>query len=347
MTGGAGRLGQRALNRALLARQGLLERRTEGLAGSLAAVGGLQAQYAPALYVGAWSRFAGVERAAVTAALERRVVVQGTLMRATIHLVAAADYWPFALATRAARRQLFLRSRRGEVTDEDMADAARTLRGRLEDGPMLRRDAEALVGKVRAAGVGLWVDLLRVPPLVTWERRRADLWALAEAELPPPDLDPPAAVAHLLRSYLRGFGPASRHDIAGYTGLQLGDLDPVLAGVDLRRFRGEDDQELLDVPTGELPDPDSPAPVRFLPVWDAVLLVHARRTGVLPEDLRPRVFHTRNPHGTATFLVDGVVAGAWRPEGERIALEPYAPLDPAARRLVQEEAERLAAFHHR
>lgn len=339
------RLSGRALNRALLARQGLLERRAEGLAGGLVAVGGIQAQYAPALYVGSWSRFEGVERAAVTAALERREVVEATLMRATIHLVAAADYWPFAVATREARRRGFLRARKGEFTDEDMADAARLLRERLAGGPVHRRDAETLVGKARATGVGLWVDLLRVPPLGTWERRRADLWALAEAELAPPDLEPAAAVAHLAHSYLRGFGPASRHDLVSYTGLQLGDLDPVLAAMDLRRFAGPGDEELLDVPDGVLPDPDTPAPVRFLPVWDATLLVHARRTGVLPEDLRPRVFHVRNPHGTATFLVDGVVAGAWRPDGDRIALDPYAPLDPATRRAVEEEADRLAAFH--
>lgn len=340
-----GRLGRRALNRALLARQGLLERRTEGLTVALEQVGGLQAQYAPAMYVGSWSRFEGVQRGAVTEALERRVVVQGTLMRATIHLVAAADYWPFAIATRQARRQMFLRSRRGEVTEDDMADAARALRRRLEDGSVHRREAEALVGKARAAGVGLWVDLLRVPPLGTWERRRADLWALAEAELPAPDLDPGAAVAHLVRSYLRGFGPASRHDIASYTGLQLSDLDPVLGRMDLRRFTGPDDEELLDVSDGVLPDPDTPAPARFLPVWDAILLVHARRTGILPEDLRPRVFHTKSPHGTATFLVDGTVVGAWRPADNSIALEPYGHLDPATRPAVDQEADRLAAFH--
>jgi hypothetical protein len=339
-----GRLGQRALNRALLARQGLLARRPEGLAEALAQVGGLQAQYAPAMYVGSWSRFEGVERGALTAALEQRDVVQGTLLRATIHLVAPADYWPFAIATRQTRRRLFLRSRKGELTEQDMAEAAGVLRQRLQDGPVHRREAEALVGKARAAGVGLWVDLLRIPPLGTWERRRADLWALAEAELPPPDLDAPAAVAHLVRSYLRGFGPACRPDLVSYTGLPLADLDPVLEGLDLRCFRGPDGQELLDVGDGVLPDPDTPAPARFLPVWDATLLVHARRTGVLPEDLRPRVFSTRNPHGTATFLVDGMVAGAWRPDGERICIEPFVPLDPPSRRAVEEEADRLAVF---
>jgi hypothetical protein len=85
--------------------------------------------------------------------------------------------------------------------------------------------------------------------------------------------------------------------------------------------------------------------VRYLPTWDATLLVHARRTEILPEQYRPRIFTSRNPHSEATFLVDGQVAGVWRWDGERIRLEPFAPLDPAARRALEEEAERLAAFH--
>jgi len=339
------RLDRRRLNRALLARQGLLGRHAGGLVAGLERVGGLQAQYAPAMYIGSWSRIHGVQRAALTGALERRTVVQATLMRVTIHLVAAADYWPFALAVRDARRRSWLRSRRGEPGEQDMAEAARLLRERLADGPIRRREAEALVGKARVDGVGLWVDLLRVPPLGTWERRRADLWALAEAELPRPGgLEPDAARAHLLRSYLRGFGPASRADMASYTGCSLAEIDRGLAGLALRRFAGPDGGDLLDVPDGALPDPDVPAPVRLLPVWDATLLVHARRTGVLAEDLRARVFSTRNPHGVSTFLVDGTVAGAWRHDGERVALDPFRPLTAAERDAVEEEAARLAAF---
>lgn len=345
MSEAEGRLSTRDLNRALLARQQLLERRPEEIAVTLRRICGVQAQYAPAMYVGLWSRVEGLARGAVTAGLERREVLQGTLMRATIHLVAAGDYWPFALATRAARRSMFLRSWPGEVTEEGMAEAARVLRARLEDGPVHRRDAEALVGRACAAGVGLWVDLLRIPPLGTWERRRADLWALADRELPPPDITVGQAVEHLVGAYLRGFGPASRHDVAGFTGLPLGDLAPILGRMPLRRFTGPDDQELLDVPDGLLPDPATPAPVRFLPVWDASLLVHARRTAVLAEDLRPRVFSVKNPHGTSTFLVDGAVAGAWRVDGGRIALDPYRALDPVERSDVREEAERLEAFH--
>jgi hypothetical protein len=113
----------------------------------------------------------------------------------------------------------------------------------------------------------------------------------------------------------------------------------------LRRFRDEDGGELFDLPRAPLPDPDTPAPARFLPVWDATLLVHARRTGILPEEYRSRVFNVRTPQSTNTFLVDGEVAGTWRREKGRVELEPFGRIDRATRRELDAEAERLAAFH--
>ena len=105
------------------------------------------------------------------------------------------------------------------------------------------------------------------------------------------------------------------------------------------------DGELLDLPGAPLPAADTPAPVRFLPTLDAILLVHARRTGVLPERYRPRLFSTKTPHSFGTFLVDGAVAGTWRFADDRIVTEPFERLDAAARRELDDEAERLAAFH--
>jgi hypothetical protein len=337
-------LTRQELNRALLARQLLLERSTAALPRALERVGGLQAQYAPSMYVGLWSRLSAFERDALTRALERRSVVQATLMRTTIHLVSAADYWPFAVAVRQARRQSWLRVVRGP-TAAQMAGAARKLRSHLADGPLNRKAIEELLGKEAARGVGLWLDMVRVPPSGTWERRRADLYGLAEDWIAPVKITPAQAIEHLLRSYLRGFGPASRAHVASFTGLKLSDLTPVLKRVAPVRYRTADGGELLDLPDTPLPDPDTPAPVRFLPVWDATLLVHARRTGILPEDLRPRVFHVKNPHGTATFLVDGAVAGAWRYDDGRVTLDPWVKLDRATRRALDDEAERLAAFH--
>ena len=85
--------------------------------------------------------------------------------------------------------------------------------------------------------------------------------------------------------------------------------------------------------------------MRFLPTWDATLLVHARRAGILPEEHRPKIFHTKNPQSTPDFLVDGEVAGTWRHEGAKVRLEPFGRLDAATRRALDSEAERLATFH--
>ena len=103
-------------------------------------------------------------------------------------------------------------------------------------------------------------------------------------------------------------------------------------------------EALARMPGLPLPSGDTPAPVRFLPHWDAALLVHARRAGILPEEYRPKIFSSKNPHSTAVFLVDGAVAGAWAHRDGRIVLEPFAPLDAADRRALDEEAERLGAF---
>ena len=337
----------RELNRAVLARQHLLEPSSGSIARTLQAVGGIQAQYAPSMYVGLWSRMGDFERDALTRALERRSVIQATLMRVTIHLVAKRDYWPFALATRAARRELWIRAMRKGATAEQLERLAERLREHLDEhGQISRKELDALVGKQHAIGVGLWIDLVRVPPSGTWERRRADLFAAAREWIgPPPAMSAEEAAAQLVRSYLAGFGPASRADIASYTGLPRRELAPALEHLKLRTFRSDDGEELLDLPRAPLPAPDTPAPVRFLPTWDSTLLVHARRARILPEEHRPRIFHVRNPHSNAVFLVDGAVAGTWKHRDGQIELEPFEKVDSAARRELREQADRLADVH--
>jgi len=339
-------LTQRELNRALLARQLLLERKRLSVPKALERIGGIQAQYAPSMYIGLWSRVDGFEREALDRALERRAVAQGTLMRLTIHLVSANDWWPFAVATRDARRRIWTRQPR-HADARAAAAAARRLRRRIADAPMQRKDIEAVVrlGQGGVYGAGCWLDMVRVPPSGTWARRRADLFAAAEDWLGSEDVTPADALDHAVSSYLRGFGPASRADIADYLGLGIRELEPALARIELRRFRDEGGAELLDLPRTPLPDADAPAPPRFLPAWDATLLAHARRTGILPEEYRPRVFNVKTPQSTATFLVDGVVAGTWRYEKDRIELSPFGRLDRSAKRALDGEAERLAALH--
>jgi hypothetical protein len=115
--------------------------------------------------------------------------------------------------------------------------------------------------------------------------------------------------------------------------------------MELRRFRDEGGKELVDLPRAPLPDGDTPAPPRFLPVWDATLLVHARRTQILPEEYRPLVFNIKVPNSVNTFLLDGQVAGAWRFEEGKIRLDPFDGIPRAQRRALDDEAKRLAAFH--
>ena len=211
-------LTQRELNRAVLARQRLLERSREPLPRVLERMGALQAQYAPSMYVGLWSRVEGLRRDALTGALERRAVVQGTLLRATIHLVSRRDWWPFAVGVRAARRRWWLATRRGTPTERDMERAAEVLRAALRDGPLPRKTIEDLVGKDVFAGIGLWVDLVRSPPSGTWERRRADLFAAADDWVGPCDAREEDALELLARRYLGAFGPATAAEFADALG---------------------------------------------------------------------------------------------------------------------------------
>jgi hypothetical protein len=340
----------RDLNRALLARQLLLERSRVPLTRALERVAGLQTQYAPSAYVALWSRLHDFRRSSLTRALEQRRAVQATLMRVTIHIVSASDYPLFAEGVRRGRREWWLRVARRQVEGVDMEKVTDLVRARLSDGPLRQAELVKLIeaeGLPRTAwsGVGLWTDLVRIPPSGTWERRRADLYGLAEDWLGPSTATEAEGLRHLVGRYLRGFGPASLNDIASWAGLPVTTLRPVAERLTLRRFRDEAGGELLDLPRAPLPAPDTAAPVRFLPTWDATLLVHARRTHILPERYRSLVFHTKNPQSVPTFLVDGAVAGTWRYEDGRVRLDPFDGVERQVRRELEEEARRLTAWH--
>jgi winged helix DNA-binding protein len=340
-------LSERELNRALLARQMLLERADVPLTNAVERMGGVQSQYAPSAYIGLWTRLAGFERPQLTRALERRAVVQGTLMRRTIHIVSARDYWPLATGIRDDGRRWWLGATRRQISEGETAAVASRVRELLADGPRRRKDLMAELGVTSTMwnGVGAWVDLVRVPPSGTWDRRSADLYAVAESWLKAsPGTTSDEGIELIVRRYLAGFGPASRKDIASWGGVSVTTVAPALERMQLRRFRDERGGELLDLPRTALPDAGVPAPVRFLPTWDATLLVHARRTQILPERFRPLLFDTKTPHSFPSFLVDGQVAGTWKHEGDRVVVSPFEPLPRARRRAVDEEAARLATW---
>ncbi len=215
-------LTSRALNRALLARQLLLERSTLSIPDAVEQVGGLQTQYAPSGYVGLWTRLAGFERAALTRALEERTVIQATLMRVTIHVVSRREFWLYALGVRQARREQWRRTF-GRLTgagEEGTEAAADRIRAALADGPRSVKElGDLATGFVGTHG--LWVDLVRVPPAGTWERRRADRLGLAEDWVGPSASTEAEGLAHLVRAYLRAFGPGAWRDIASWAGISI------------------------------------------------------------------------------------------------------------------------------
>jgi hypothetical protein len=335
-----------ALLRALLARQLLLERSDLPLDAAIAQVGGLQTQYAPSGYVGLWTRLAAFRRDDLTDALGARTVVQATLMRVTIHIIARREFWSYAMGVRQARRDAALRTlpRVTGQTEDDLITRAGRIRAALADGPRTVKELGDL-GAGFVGNLGLWVDLVRVPPSGTWARRRADRLALAEDWVGPCDVTETEGRTHVVRAYLRGFGPAAFGDIASWSGLPASVVKEAASNLALVHYRDEEGHELVDLPGAPLPDASTVAPVRFLPHWDATLLVHARRTGLLPEPFRSRVFSTRNPFSVGTYLVDGVVAGGWSLSDGRIRLDPYRDLDPAQRRAVEDERAALEAFH--
>ena len=159
----------------------------------------------------------------------------------------------------------------------------------------------------------------------------------------PEEHDPTEARAEMFRRYFAAFGPASRRDIVAWTRMHVPEIQRALDRLELRRFLDEQGQELLDVPRAPLPDPETPAPVRFLPKWDNVLLAFADRTRVLPEKYR-RVVIGQNGDVAQTFLVDGLVAGTWRVDDGRVVAEPFEPLSASTRRELEDEGERLEAF---
>jgi hypothetical protein len=338
--GAVDRLSERALNRALLARQLYLERADLPIPEALDRVAGVQNQYAPAGYISLWSRLAGFERGQLTAALERGEVVQGTTIRSTIHLVTPEFFQLSNAAVREERTAWWFRStqRHDQV---EMQRVAKEIEAALKKGPQPRTQLMKELGIDSATwnGATNYLDLIRVPPSGTWEKRRADLYGL----LPAGEIDPESARRKLVERYLRAFGPAALADVATFLGLAPARVKPLLGGYPT--YAGPQKVELFDVEDGLMPDPDTPALPRFLPVWDAALLVHARRTQILPERFRSQIFNTKTPHSHNTFLIDGQVAGTWKYEAGDISINPFERLDRRSARELDEEREGLRQLH--
>jgi DNA glycosylase AlkZ-like len=343
----------RELNRALLARQLLLERRSLPVARAVERLAALQAQWSPSPYVALWSRLDGFGIPQLERALATGKVVKATLMRSTLHLVSSADYFAFAAAIVRARRNRVERSFPAVSLD---AVAAR-LRDAASEPPRSWDEWRALVVELAGRPIKpgeiwpLWTvgfmhaRLVHLPPSGTYGFYRGGQFAPAENRLGAASeaLDTP--MTHLVTRYLAAFGPASVDDLKSWIGVPAPAIRPALETLALREFRDEKRRRLFDLPRLPLPPAETPAPVRFLPKWDSALLAYSppERERILPEQYRKRVI-APNGDVAQTFLVDGFVAGTWVVEKRRLRLEPFARLAKAVRGELEAEGERLLAF---
>ena len=339
----------RELNRALLARQLLLERSSLSVPRLLEQIGGIQAQYAPSSYVRLWTNLKRFQMADLDRLLESRRVVQGTLMRSTIHLVSTADYWPIAEGIGPSRQEWWHRTFGKEFSRDEIDRIAEKLDGELAGRVWPRKELdEQMRSHSTTVWSGAWVALIRVPPSGTWKRRRADLFQRAAEWIGPSRADEQAGLELLLRRYLGGFGPARLADAANWAGVDVPKMRAAAERMTLRTFRDEDGRVLLDLPRAPLPEASTKAPIRLLPTWDATLLIHCRRARILPEEYRPLVFSIKVPHSVGTILVDGAVAGSWRVEasGGKAVLryEVFERIPAAAARDLRDEAAALLRF---
>ena len=328
----------------------LLERATLPARDAIERLAGLQAQEPRPPFIGLWTRLAGFEREELHAALARRKVVRAPLMRATLHLLSARDYplW------RASLEPVLAGSMRPITKGLDLDAVLPAARQLLDEEPRtfteLRRLLAARFPDANERGLGaavrMHVPLVMVPTDDGWGFGRDSRFAPADGWLRRSRSRKPAP-AELVRRYLAAFGPASAADFQAWSGLKGARETFDALRPKLETFTDERGRELLDLPDAPRPDEDAPAPARFLPDFDNLVLAHDDRTRVIADDHRGRVT-TKNLRIRATFLVDGVVAGAWSVtrKGKRatLRLEPFGRLRKKDLSELTEEGERLLRF---
>jgi winged helix DNA-binding protein len=348
-------LNTRALNRATLARQMLLERAKVPTATAIERLVGMQAQAPNAPYVGLWSRVTDFRTEDLADLITSRRAVRGWLMRGTVHLVTARDYIRLRPVLQSLLERRYASSHFAKLTAgvdlDSMLSAARSLveerpYTRTALAPMLAKRWPAVDPNSLAYAASYLLPLLQVPPRGVWGQSGPPRLTTAESWLSR-ELDTDSAPDTMVRRYIRAFGPATVRDIqvwSGLTGVReiVERLRPRL-----RIDRHVSGAELFDVRGAPRPDPDTPAPPRFLPEYDNVLLSHHDRSRVVI-DRRTIPLLPGNGGTSGMLLVDGFWRANWRISRDRnrrlLAIAVFSPLSKAERSEVAAEGDRLLAF---
>jgi hypothetical protein len=338
-------LGTRALNRATLDRQLLLRRSPLSATAAVEHLLGLQAQNVKPPYYALAARLEGFRPEELSAAMQARDVVRIVTMRSTIHTHTADDALTLRPLVQAARDRELGIFRKG-LTGVDLDRLAAISRELVEAEPRtMKQLGEALLAEwpdadpsALSVAARCKLPLVQVTPRGLWGRSGQVALTTAEHWLGRPSEHTPSPDATVLR-YLAAFGPASVKDMqiwAGLTRLRVAfeRLRPQLV-----TFRDENGVELFDLPDAPRPDADTPAPPRFLPEFDNLLLSHADRSRVVPAELKGRSWQGNQPY--RTLLVDGFLAGVWRQQGEVLTIELFGKLTKGRRDEVVREAERM------
>ncbi|HEX9042825.1 MAG TPA: winged helix DNA-binding domain-containing protein [Trebonia sp.] len=342
-----GLLSQRGLNRATLARQYLLERAPVPVIEAIEHLAGMQSQAPLAPYIGLWTRLRDFAPDELSALTERRQVVRLHLMRNTVHLVSARDcldwralFHPLHASDFSAH---FSHGTEGVDRDALLGQAKRLLaerpRTRAELGKLLAEHWPDANPSALAYAATHHLALCQVPPRGIWGKNGPATWAPVESQLGARLRSVP--VDALVLRYLGAFGPASVADVQLWSGLTR--LREVTERLPLRTFRGDAGQVLYDLPDAPRPGADMPAPPRFLPAYDNLLLSHKDRTRLISGN-RPVPLPPGNGVTDGTFLIDGMWQGTWQIRDRALRLQPFTRLHREDRDALLTEAARLCAF---
>lgn len=333
------------LTAALAARQMLLARQSLAPAEAIRRLTPLQGQDAPAPYVALAARLDGFSRDDLQAAIESRSVLKTTIMRLTLHLVAAAEYPAYAQLARQAQ----MRTWRKTYAHLDEAAVAAELGAWLSE-PRTNDEIRERVRAYDGVSDEQWsavifartvLPLVQLPPAGLWRERRRPSFIVDPRERP----EPVEAAALVLARYLAAFGPASRRDAAAWAGVAQRDFAEALARLPTVSYRDQDGNELLDLPDQPLPPASTRLPVRLLARWDQALLAYADRERIIPLEVQPLKLTLS---GDQTVTVEGRVAASWRLQRKghaaKLTVTPHVDIRRSACAEIRVEARRTARF---